>query len=88
MTILAALQFEAALLVASDERTWLPVLTELNIVFKKVGSPSEVLVVVSIKALSLVVVMIEGTPLRLEIRDEELEVGLAANFRFLGLDQV
>jgi hypothetical protein len=60
----------------------------LNIVFKKVGSPSEVLVVVSIKALSLVVVMIEGTPLRLEIRDEELEVGLAANFRFLGLDQV
>jgi hypothetical protein len=43
---------------------------------------------VSIKTLSLVVVMIEGTPLRLEVGDEELEVGLAAKFGFLGLDQV
>ena len=32
--------------------------------------------------------MIEGTPLRLEVGDEELEVGLAAKFGFLGLDQV
>jgi len=75
-------------MVASDEGARLPVLAELNIVLKKVGSPPEVLVVVSIKTLSLVVVMIEGTPLRLEVGDEELEVGLAAKFGFLGLDQV
>ena len=75
-------------MVASDEGARLPVLAELNIVLKKVGSPPEVLVVVSIKTLSLIVVMIEGTPLRLEVGDEELEVGLAAKFGFLGLDQV
>ena len=75
-------------MVARDEGARLPVLAELNIVLKKVGSPPEVLVVVSIKTLSLIVVMIEGTPLRLEVGDEELEVGLAAKFGFLGLDQV
>jgi len=39
---------------------------------------------VSIKTLSLVVVMIEGQPLRLEVGYEKLEVGLAAKFGFLG----
>lgn len=70
----AGLQASAALIVARDECTGLPILAKLNFVAKQIWSPSKVLKIVSVYALRLVVVVVEGAPLGFEIKDVEVEI--------------
>jgi hypothetical protein len=52
----------------------LPVLADFYLVPKQVWAPSEVLEIMRVNALCLVVVMVERTPLGLEVEHEEIEV--------------
>ena len=74
MTMLALLESFATLFVACDESSRLPIKTELNFVFEEVGPTTKVLIVVGIDALSFIMVVVERTPLGLEVKHEEVEV--------------
>ena len=76
MTVLALVEPLAALLIAGDKGATLPVLTEFNLVVKQVRSPPEVLEIVCVDTLGLVMLMVEGTPLCLEVEHVEVEVTL------------
>lgn len=57
----------AALFVASDEGTGLPIFAELGVVSEEVGFTPEVLEIMCVNALCLVMLMVVGTPLSLEV---------------------
>lgn len=64
----------AALFVASDEGARLPVLAKFGIISEKIGFTPEVLEIVCVNALCLVMLMVVGTPFRLEIENVKVVV--------------
>jgi hypothetical protein len=79
MTELTALKFFTAFLITCDKGTALPIDAEVCTVSEKIGLASEVLEVVSIDALSLVMLMIVRAPLRFEEEHVEVIVSLGRN---------
>lgn len=66
VAVAAHVLFLAAFFIRGYERTLLPILALVMAILELIGAPSEVLVVVSVEAIRLVVVFIEGTPFGLE----------------------
>ena len=79
MAHLAVLEAFAALFVTSDEGAALPILTQIYLVGEQVRAAPEVLEVVGVHALRLVVLLVEGTPLGLEIEHVEVKVRLGGD---------
>lgn len=80
---LAMLEAFAALFVAGDESTALPILTQIDLVAEQVWAASEILEVVGVHALSLVVLLIEWAPLRLEVEHVVVKVRLNRHAKLL-----
>ena len=74
VAFIAVVKQLTALLVARDEGATLPVWAQPYLVVKKVRPPTEVLVVVGVKALGLVVLLVKGAPLRFEEKYVEVWV--------------
>ena len=75
MAVMAAGHALAPLVVLGNEGPWSPVLAvDAAVVREEVGLPSEVLPVVSVDALSLVVLLVVWTPLGLEVEHVEVSV--------------
>ncbi len=74
VAIVTSLQSLAALFVASDKGTTLPIFTKLGVIFKEIWLTPEILEVMRIDALCFVMLMIVGAPLSLEIEDVEVEI--------------
>jgi hypothetical protein len=79
MTELTALKFLTAFLITCDKGPALPIDAEVCTVSEKIGLASEVLEVVSIDALSLVMLMIVRAPLRFKEEHVEVIVSLGRN---------
>lgn len=72
----AGLESLAPFSVAGDERATLPVFAKFDFVVKEIRSAAEVLEVVGVDALGLVVLVVERTPLCLEVEHVKVEVNL------------
>ena len=76
VAVRTGLQTFAALLVARDKGSTLPIFTQSHLIPIQVRSSSKVLKVVRIHTLSLVVLLIEWAPFCLEVKHVEIEVWL------------
>jgi len=86
VTVRTGLQPLAALFVARDKGSALPVFTKLDFVLEEVGATAEILEIVGVDALGLVVIMVEGAPLCFEVKLVKVEV-LLAGLREQVMDQ-
>ena len=71
--VVASLDQLAAFLIRCDERAGLPSLAQADLVGEQGRPAPEILIVVSVETLGLVVLVVERTPLCLEILDVEVE---------------
>ena len=81
MTIGALLKSLATFLVACDKCATLPIFAKFGIIFKQIRFSSEILEIVCIHTLSFIMIMIEGTPFCLKVKDEKVII-------LVGLEQV
>jgi hypothetical protein len=67
MTKLAFLKLATTFLIASYKSSTLPALTKLNFINKKIWTSPKILIIMGIKALSLIMLMIKRTPFSLKV---------------------
>lgn len=74
MTELTIFKFLTTLLITSNEGAALPLITDVGLISEQIWFTPVILEVMRINALSLIMIVVLGTPLCLKVVDVELEV--------------